>query len=242
MDTNISKAYLSGPRQFFIFLGKRNYMNVPLLRVDHFIQHDGRKKGVRTKNVDVSRVQKLLSFMENYVIPDQACNNEILRIQRDRALIFVLAEVGLRIEEACNLKLGHIEWNSERAIIHSKGETVEVRISTTALNYMRIYIASRQAFNRETTGTVTDLPLFARHDLGIGNNLSKITTTTGRKIVALWANMAGVQNVDAKITPNSLRQYFVTMIYLHTHDLKIAKILARYQSVSTPERYIKFAE
>ena len=50
---------------------------------------------------------------------------------RDRAFLLTLADTGLRVHEACNMRRGDIDWNEGRAVIIGKGDKqAVVRFST----------------------------------------------------------------------------------------------------------------
>lgn len=232
------KAYLTALRQFFIFLVGEGYADVPIIRINSLIKKRARKEGKRIPQVDIVGIEMLLIFLEHYTIPAGTSEDEVLRILRDRALIFVLAEVGLRIDEACKMIRGQVDWNAGRAIIRGKRDKEAViRISTRTMNYLNAYLNARQRLDGATGKPLMSLPLFARHDLGAGQKILLMTTTTGRAIVADWISKCGLKDRPAKTTPHSLRHYYVTMVYYETRDLKLAQELARHDSSETTERY-----
>ena len=133
---------------------------------------------------------------------------------------------------------GQGDWNAGRAIIRGKRDKEAViRISTRTMNYLNAYLSARQRLDGATSKPLMSLPLFARHDLGAGQKILPITTTTGREIVANWISKCGLKDRSAKTTPHSLRHYYVTMVYYETRDLKLAQELARHDSSETTERY-----
>jgi len=56
---------------------------------------------------------------------------------------------------------------------------------------------------------------------------------TGREIIKKWVEVAGLVDLTSPITPLSLRNYFVIMVYEATGDLKLAQELARHESTET---------
>ncbi len=94
------KLYLTAFRQFVSFLSAEEYAEVPVIRILEKIKRLHRTEGRRIPDVDIEGVKRLLRFVEGYQIPAGTSHDEVLRIRRDRALIFILAEAGLRIEEA----------------------------------------------------------------------------------------------------------------------------------------------
>lgn len=232
------RLYLTAFRQFISFLSAEEYAEVPVIRILEKIKRLRRTEGRRIPDVDIEGVKRLLWFMEDYRIPAGTSRDEVLRILRDKALIFILAEAGLRIEEACKLKRKNINWTANQArIIGKKDKEAIVRLSTKSLQYLREYLAARQDLDGTSGKALQALPLFTRHDLGAGKRISAITTTTGRAIIGKWVEVAGLVDLTSPITPHSLRHYFVTMVYEATGDLKLAQELARHESTETTERY-----
>jgi len=232
------RLYLTAFRQFISFLSAEEYADVPVIRILEKIKRLRRTEGRRIPDVDIEGVKRLLRFVEDYQISAGTSHDEILRIRRDRALIFILAEAGLRIDEACKLKRKNINWAANQArLIGKKDKEAIVRLSMKSLSYLREYLAIRQDLDGTSGKALQALPLFARHDLGAGKKVSAITTTTGRAIIAEWVKSAGLLDLTSPITPHSLRHYFVTMVYEATGDLKLAQELARHESTETTERY-----
>jgi len=232
------RLYLTAFRQFISFLSAEEYADVPVIRILEKIKRLRRTEGRRIPDVDIEGVKRLLWFMEDYRIPARASHDEVLRILRDKALIFILAEAGFRIDEACKLKRRNINWSANQArIIGKRDKEAVVRLSTKSLHYLREYLAARQDLDGTSGKALQALPLFARHDLGASKRISAITTTTGRAIIEKWVEAAGLVDLTSPITPHSLRHYFVTMVYEATGDLKLAQELARHESTETTERY-----
>lgn len=232
------RLYLTAFRQFISFLSAEEYADIPVVRILEKIKRLRRTEGRRLPDVDIEGVKRFLWFMQDYKLPAGASQDEILRIRRDRALIFILAEAGLRIDEACKLKRGNLNWTANQArFIGKKDKEAVVRLSTKSLQYLRDYLATRQDLDGASGKALQALPLFARHDLGAGKRTSAITTTTGRGIIKKWVKASGLEDLTSPITPHSLRHYFVTMVYEATGDLKLAQELARHESTNTTECY-----
>jgi site-specific recombinase XerD len=103
-----------------------------------------------------------------------------LRALRDRALLFTLADTGLRVHEACNLRRGDLDWNEGRAVLIGKGDRqAVVRFSERSLRCLRQYLQPAQLMALPA-GLRT--ALFARHDR-CRARVPPISTTTARAIV-----------------------------------------------------------
>ena len=169
-------------------------------------------------------------------LPDNA--DIRLRAMRNRAFLLTLADTGLRVHEACNLRRGDIDWNEGRAMIIGKGnKQAVVRFSTRSLSALRDYLSIRGALDGASGRPLPSLPLFARHDKGAGKKIKPITTTTGRNIVSERVRQALGEAAVGRITPHSFRHYFVTTILRASGNLKMAQELARHASIQVTQRY-----
>jgi site-specific recombinase XerD len=127
--------------------------------------------------------------------------------------------------------LGDVDLEAGLAVIIGKGDKqAVVYFGPDALAALQDYIEAR--LNKGL-----DSPLFMRHDKAknAGPN-EHITTQTIRDVVSERAREA-LGYDHPKITPHALRHYFVTSIWKNTHDLMLAKELARHESVVTTQRY-----
>jgi integrase/recombinase XerC len=168
---------------------------------------------------------------------------ERLRALRDRAFLITLADTGLRVHEACNLRRGDIDWNEGRAVIIGKGDKqAVVRFSNRSLSALKEYLTERSLLDGGSGRPLSSLPLFARHDKGAGKKVKPITTTTGRNIVSERVQQALGKNAEGRITPHSFRHYFVTTVLRASGNLKLAQELARHASIQVTQRYAHLSD
>jgi site-specific recombinase XerD len=161
-----------------------------------------------------------------------------LRNLRDRAFLITLADTGLRVHEACGLRRGDIDWNEGQAIIIGKGDRQAViRFSSRSIKALKDYLKARSELDGISGKPLTSLPLFARHDKGVGKKIKPITTKTGRKIVESRVSEVAGTNSIGTITPHSFRHYFVTTILQSSGNLKLAQELARHRNIQVTQRY-----
>jgi integrase len=235
--------YLQVIKTFFELLDEENLANVNLSHARMLIRQRTRRASREATHYPENDIKHLLDVMSNLhtvsaVAGDNELENSELRDMRDRALIIVLADTGLRVEEVCKLRRGEIDWETKRATLKGLGnKQAFVRFSTRAINAVRDYLSLRDSLDLETGRLLSSLPLFARHDKGAGKKIKPITPTTIRNIVAervcqiLGAEATGI------ITPHTFLHYFVTTILRATGNLKLAQILARHTSIQTTQRY-----
>ncbi len=169
---------------------------------------------------------------------DNEAENFELRNMRDRGIILVLADTGLRTEEVCKLRCGDVNWESKRVVLKVHGSKKEVvRFSARSIDVTKEYLRLRQILDLESGQPLSSLPLFARHDKGAGKKIKPITPTTIRRIIAESVQQILGDEATGSITPHTFLHYFVTTIMRSTGNLKLAQELARHKNIQVTQRY-----
>jgi integrase len=237
------QLYIAAMVRFYEYLAAEKLSEINLPRLRLLIRQRSRKPGQRLPQFPRDEIENVLDFMAN---PELLTSNDIterLRALRDRAFIFTLADTGLRVHEACNMRRGDIDWNEGRAIIIGKGDKqAVVRFSTRSLGTLKDYLSSRAEIDGGSGRALPSLPLFARHDKGAGKKIKPISTTTGRNIVSLRVRLALGEVAFGRITPHSFRHYFVTTVLRASGNLKLAQELARHASIQVTQRYAHLSD
>lgn len=232
------QLYLQAAKGFYRFLAAERLSPVNLPRLDLLKQQRARRPGVRLPQFPASDIEHLLEYVSTEVFTAATEPQEHLRALRDRAFLLTLADTGLRVHEACQLQRGQLDWNEGRAVIIGKGnKQAVVRFSTRSLHALRDYLAARATLDGTSGRNLAALPLFARHDKGAGIKVKPITTATGRLIVEGRSRQALSDAGNQRITPHSLRHYFVTAVLRGSGNLKLAQELARHASIQVTQRY-----
>jgi integrase len=188
-------------------------------------------------------IERVLGFVSNAASLSTDSDTERLRAMRDRALLLTLADTGLRIHEACNLRRGDIDWNEGRAIVIGKGDKqAVVRFTSRAMRALKDYLSLRAELDGASGKQLTALPLFARHDKGAGRKIKPITPTTGRNIVAERVQQVLGNEAAGRITPHSFRHYFVSTVLRASGNLKLAQKMARHENIQITERYAHLSD
>ena len=117
-----------------------------------------------------------------------------------------------------------------------------MRFSARSIRAIKDYLSARQKLDGGTRKPLSSLPLFARHDPAVGDQIKNITTRTGEEIVRRRVVEALGEEAVGTITPHSFRHYFVTMVLRGTGNLKIAQELARHASISVTQRYAHLSD
>jgi len=232
------QLYVRALARFYRHLSAERLAEINLPRMDILIENRTRKPGIRLPQFPTNDIERILAFVSDASSLHSDSENERLRAMRDRAFLITLADTGLRVHEACNLRRGDLDWNEGRAIIIGKGDKqAVVRFTSRAMRALKDYLSIRAELDGASGKQLTALPLFARHDKGAGKKIKPITPTTGRNIVAERVRQVLGNEAEGHITPHSFRHYFVSTILRASGNLKLAQALARHENIQITQRY-----
>ncbi len=237
------QLYITATAGFYEYLVAENMADFNLTRIHQLIRHRTRRPGLRLPQFPYHAIEQVIIYMINLINNQIDNESEKLRLFRDRAFLLTLADTGMRVHEACNLRRGDVDWQEGRAIIIGKGDRqAVVRFSQRSLQALKIYLSLRASLDGASGRPLRSLPVFARHDKGAGKKIKPITTTTGRNIVAYWVSVILGPEEAGTITPHSFRHYFVTRVLHKSGNLKLAQELARHKSISVTQRYAHLSD
>lgn len=237
------RLYLTSAAGFFEYLAAEKMAPVNLPRIRLLIRQRARRPGQRLPQFPENAIEAVLDYANNLANSGAEDKNERLRDLRDRAFLITLADTGLRVHEACQLRRGDVDWIEGRAVIIGKGDKqAVVRFSTRSLQALKEYLSARAALDGSTGKPLASLPVFARHDKGAGKKVKPITTKTGRKIVEQRVREALGEKAVGTITPHSFRHYFVTTVLRASGNLKMAQELARHTNIAVTQRYAHLSD
>jgi len=237
------RLYLTAVSGFYEYVAAERLAEINLPRLKLLIRQRARRPGIRLPQFPAEDIEKVLDFVDTYVEHTFDNIKVKLRALRDRAFLLTLADTGLRVHEACELRRGDVDWNEGRAVIVGKGnKQAVVRFSRRCLNALRDYLETRSMLDGNTGRPLTSLPLFARHDKGAGKRVKPISTATGRNIVAESVRQALGEEAVGSITPHSFRHYFVTTILRASGNIKLAQELARHSNIQVTQRYAHLSD
>jgi integrase/recombinase XerC len=237
------RLYLTAVAGFYEYIAAERLADINLPRMRLLIRQRARRPGIRLPQFPADDIERVLAFAANLIEQVFENNNDKLRALRDRAFLLTLADTGLRVHEACNLRRGDVDWNEGHAIVIGKGDKqAVVRFSSRALRALRDYLSARSRLDGASNRPLTALPLFARHDKGAGKKIKPITTATGRNIVTEAVKQALGEEAVGTITPHSFRHYFVTTVLKASGNLKLAQELARHSNIQVTQRYAHLSD
>ncbi|MDD4041984.1 MAG: tyrosine-type recombinase/integrase [Anaerolineaceae bacterium] len=237
------QVYMTAVVGLFEYIAGENLAPINLPRVRLLVKQRTRRPGIRLPQFPKSDIEKVLDYAEKLNLKPAESTEERLINLRDRAFLITLADTGLRVHEACNLRRGDIDWHESRAIIIGKGNKEAVlRFSKRSLTAMKEYLQSRAELDGVGGKALASLPVFARHDKAVGKKIKLISTTTGRAIVRDRVRECLGEDSVGTITPHSFRHYFVTTILGSSGNLKLAQVLARHTNIAVTQRYSHLAD
>jgi len=231
-DTMSGKAiaskqlYLQAVISFFAFLIYTRQSECVNLDRAKLIKQKLIGRNTRISNYNMQDLQTLIDYARG--LNGRARGTCGMENLRDRALILTLAQTGLRKSEAVSLKLSDCDLHAGQAVVIGKGnKQAVVYFGPDSLAAVREYIAARRDKSLSS-------PLFMREGRGgLTRDTDHLNSTSVNKLV----NRRAREVLGHGIAVHALRHYFVTSVWRETHDLMLAKELARHASVLTTQRY-----
>jgi len=237
------QCYLTAAIGYYEYLAGENIININLPRVRLLVKQRSRRPGIRLPQFPREEIDKILAYALSLSAKPVENHVDHLINLRDRAFLLTLADTGLRVHEACQMRRGDIDWNEGRAAIIGKGNRQAiVRFSSRSMRSIKDYLSLRSELDGASGKSLQSLPIFARHDRAAGKAVKPISTTTGRKIVSKRVRQCLGEEAVGTITPHSFRHYFVTTVLIASGNLKLAQELARHKNIAITQRYSHLAD
>lgn len=238
------QLYLIAIKRFYQFLVAEELADINLQKLQMIIQSRSRRLGQRLPQFPKSDLEKVILYAAEIRAIVDIDEKEKLINFRDSAFILTLADTGMRVHEACNLRRGDIDWNEFKALIIGKGNSQAiVRFSTRSVSAIRAYLSLRSKIDGSSGKPLPTLPVFSRHDKGSGKKVKHISTTTGRNIIKRRVKEILGEDAAGAITPHSFRHYFVTNVLIGSGgNLKLAQELARHKNIQVTQRYAHLSD
>ncbi len=238
------RLYITAMTAFYEHVAAENWAPVNLPALQRLCRRRARREAARLPPFPRAEIEKILEAVAQAATTPPHDERENLRILRDRALLYVLADTGLRVSEACRLTRGHLDWAEARARVLGKGSREAiVRFSERSLRYLRAYLDARATLDSQQGRPLSALPIFARHDKGAGERVLPLSPRSAEKIVEEWTVAALGERARGTITPHTFRHYFVTVVLRGSGgNVRLAQELARHRSIITTQRYTHLSD
>jgi site-specific recombinase XerD len=153
----------------------------------------------------------------------QACDPEAFEGRRNRALVAVLADSGLRISEALRLRIEDVNFASRTLNVRGgKGQKDGVGFfGAETAQYLRAWLSKRRDAHPEDY-------------LFVDRTGRSLTRSHGLHILHRLSVRAGLPH---KVGPHALRHYAATSILRQTGDLELVRQVLRHESLAMALRY-----
>ncbi|MFF0831323.1 tyrosine-type recombinase/integrase [Brevibacillus sp. NPDC003359] len=152
---------------------------------------------------------------------------------RDRTLMLLLADSGLRIQESLGLKTEHIDVKSR--CIHlsaAMNKNRKPRIVPVSSEVLRL-LFELMTENKSFFGDREHVFLSAYGD--------PLTSDTVRKRFARYGVEAGISE-DVRVSPHTFRHYFCKMYLLNGGDLFTLQRIVGHADISTTRKYVQMSD
>jgi site-specific recombinase XerD len=226
------ELHVTALRRFYTFIAGNDWSTVSIDRLNFLLDGSNVLTGVKRQvPFDKVKVKAFLQAVKEWD-PNGSTPIRHLRNMRDRAFILTLSQSGLRVHEACKIKIKDIDFERASGIVVGKGrKQARFKIGNEALAAVQAYLTERESFVRVDP----DQPVFSRHDRRLGiQRIAHMDPQTGQKIIhGLELQFAG----EVTMSCHTLRHYFVTRVLEVTKNLKAAQELARHTNINVTERY-----
>jgi site-specific recombinase XerD len=157
-----------------------------------------------------------------------ACDHFHSRL-RDRALLLVLLDTGVRASELCSIRLRDLDWVDRRIIVTGKGNKQRmIKFSPRTGSALRDYLIDRNAINSK---------LLSAH-VFVTSNGRVLYRHTLRKILDRLASVAGVSRVFA----HRFRHTFAIQFLRNGGNIYTLQKLLGHTTLEMVKRYLAIAQ
>lgn len=210
--------------------------------VAHYIATHKRPRPHTPPSVPYELLNQFFHKIQMGDLPLPATNpqsRQYLRTLRDNALVLVLASGGLHIHEICNARVADLNTHTHTITVSITHSHVPLTRQTTTL--ITTYITARHAIDQQQKHLPQRLlPLFARHDKKAGSKILPISRWTVANIVNNWLRQYEPATFpETRITPQTLRHYYVASTLEQTDNIAAAQTAARHKHKATTRAYLQ---
>jgi integrase/recombinase XerD len=156
----------------------------------------------------------------------EQCNHSLPYPERNKAIVLLLLDTGLRASEVCNSKIANIDLRNKRMTVIGKGNKQRT-VPFSAKTGKRIwrYLATRRGYNDRD-------PLFASNDGG----------AIDRHSLRRFLNRLGQRADVRKVYPHRFRHTFAINFLRNGGDIYTLQYILGHSTLEMVKRYLKLAE
>lgn len=218
-------------RRFYTFVAGNDWAVVSVDRLNFLFEGSNVLSPVkRAIEFDKEHIRAFLEAIYAWNCADTAKIKRLLN-RRDKAFIITLAHSGLRVHEACKLRIKDLDMETGTGVIVGKGrKQARFKVSPKAVEAIRAYLGRRDRL----VPIEPNQPVFSRHDRRSRGKIIHMLPKSGEQIVhRVEKALTGKDTLSC----HAFRHYFVTLVLEKTKNLKAAQVLARHTNIDVTARY-----
>lgn len=190
----------------------------------NFLIYEGRMEINPAESVEMrGRERNLPSFLtvdETFRLLD---SQEVLESKRDRAILELLYDSGVRVSELVSLKLKDLDLKNGVLLVKGKrGKERLVPIGKKAVTALEEYLKERADVSPES-------PLFS------GKNGKSLSDRTVRRIVRKYSILCGIPK---RVTPHTFRHSYATHLLESGADIRGIQELLGHSTIASTQQYL----
>ena len=209
---------------FLGFMYKRKYINENYVsNINKPKNHDLDKINAKRKLLTKDDFNKILYSIDSGVGTDQAKKYQENVKSRDKAIVSLLMNTGMRETALCEINIDDVDFLNKKLTVIDKGNKQHIYV----LNESMISLLKEWIEYRE-------LILSDSEALFISSRGERITASTIYKLVKKYSEDA----LGYAISPHKLRSGYCSILYNATGDVEFVRRAVGHSNIATTQRYI----
>ena len=169
---------------------------------------------------------ELINSVDNGIGTERARKIQEKTKSRDKAIIAVFMNTGIRCEALSEIDLSDIDFDNRKIIVTDKGnKTIEYIINDFLMGYLNEYLVDRDRLNVSTDA------------LFVSSKGNRLTTSGISKVINKFGSIFE-EKTHRKLTPHKIRASFATNLYNATGDIRLVQQAMNHESMTTTQIYV----